>query len=53
MLRVLPVAPAGTFKFPAWIGIIFLHNSWYLWLILCHIFIVVVDFAIVAVACDP
>jgi hypothetical protein len=53
MLRVLPVTPARTFKFPAWTGVIFLHNGWYLWLVLRHIFVVVVDLIIIAVACDP
>jgi hypothetical protein len=53
MLRVLPVTPARTFKFPAWTGVIFLHNDWYLWLILRHIFVVVVDLAIIAITCDP
>jgi hypothetical protein len=53
VLRVLPVTPARTFKFPAWTGVIFLHDGWYLWPVLRHIFIIVVDLTIIAVACDP
>jgi hypothetical protein len=53
VLGVLPVTPARTFKFPAWTGVIFLHDGWYLWPVLRYIFIVMVDLTIVAVACDP
>jgi hypothetical protein len=53
VLGVLPVTPARTFKFPAWTGVIFLHDGWYLWPVLRHVFVIVVDLTIVAVACDP
>jgi hypothetical protein len=53
VLRVLPITPARTFKFLAWTGVVFLHDDWYLWPILHHVFVVVVDLAIVAVTCDP
>jgi hypothetical protein len=53
MLRVLPITPVRIFKFPAWTGIIFLYNGWYLWPVLRYIFIVIVDLTIIAVACDP
>jgi hypothetical protein len=53
VLRVLPVTPARIFEFPVWTGVIFLHNGWYLWPVLRHVFVVVVDLTIIAVACDP
>jgi hypothetical protein len=53
VLGVLPVTPARIFEFLVWIGVIFLHDGWYLWLVLRHVFVVVVDLIIVAVACDP
>jgi hypothetical protein len=50
---VLPVSSAGTFKFPAWTSIIFLHSDWYSWPVLRHILVVMVSAAVIAVACDP
>jgi hypothetical protein len=52
VLRVLPVTPARTFEFLAWTGVVFLHDDWYLWPILRHVFVVMVDLAIVAITCD-
>jgi hypothetical protein len=52
VLRVLPVTPARIFEFPAWIGVIFLHDGWYLWPVLRYVFIIMVDLIIIAVACN-
>jgi hypothetical protein len=45
--------PCKNIQVSAWTGVIFLHNDWYLWPILRHIFVVVVDLAIIAITCDP
>jgi hypothetical protein len=53
MFRVSPVSPTGAFKLPAWTHVIFLHNHGYLRPIICHVLIIVVDAAIVAIAGNP
>jgi hypothetical protein len=52
-MRVTPVSDTRTFKFPTWTGVIVLDHLWYAWPELRHVFIVMVDTAIVAIACDP
>jgi uncharacterized membrane protein YhdT len=53
VFQVLPISSAGTFKFPAWTSVVFLHHSWYLWPVLRYILVVMVSAAVIAVACDP
>jgi hypothetical protein len=53
IFRVSPVSSAGIFKFSIWIGIIFLYDSWYLWPVLHHVFIIVVNAAVIAVVSNP